>query len=293
MKSTSRRYWEQLSWLPAIRSPDEWRPSDRLCISCTQTELPAAQQRKLVERWCELLPTLEGVRVLQFESLLPQDLFDAACRMKHIESLWVKHSKVKQLDGLLDCRSLRHLYLGNSAQIQSIDPLAGMSRLKSLYLENIKHITELSPLSVLTRLEDLGISGGIWGLQKVESLAPLASLKSLIWLDLGGVKCLDESLRPLAALRKLQRINVNRGEYTLEELAWLAATFSAIDHKILPYSDFSGGYSIQKCKKCSQRSLVLLFGKGRSRNICKDCDAMKLAKHVDDFNRYVAEFGSR
>jgi hypothetical protein len=228
--------------------------------------------------------------MLQFDSLLPQNLFDAACRMKNLESLWIKYSKIKHLEALLDCRSLRYLHLGNSAQIQSIEPLAGMAGLKSLYLENIKHITDLSPLSPLTGLEELGISGGIWGLQKVDSLAPLASLKSLIWLDLGGVKCLDESLRPLAALRRLKLINVNRGEYSLEELAWLAATFSKIDHGIQPYTDFSGSHAVEKCKKCSQRSMVLLFGKGRSRNICKDCDARKLAEHVEHFNRSLAKW---
>ena len=39
----------------------------RLCISCTQTELPAAKQRALVGEWCDLLPTLDRVRMLQFD----------------------------------------------------------------------------------------------------------------------------------------------------------------------------------------------------------------------------------
>jgi hypothetical protein len=279
--------------VPTIRHPDELTRSVRLCISCTQTELPAAQQRKLVNHWCEVLPTLDRVRSLRFDSNVTQNLFDAACQMKNLEALWIKWSGIKSLAELRNCQALRRLYIGSSAQIQSIEPLGKMTGLLTLGLQNLKRITDLSPLSSLTELEELSIDGGIWGHQVVDSLAPLAELTSLKWLHLGGVRSLDDSLRPLAALRKLKLVFANLGNFPLEELAWLAVTFSKIYHGVEPFHDYTGeNASVLPCKKCGKRSIVLLFGKGRSRNICKTCDAKKLAEHVAFFNDCVAKFSA-
>jgi hypothetical protein len=262
--------------------------STRLCISCTQTELPPLQQRALINHWCDLLPTLDRVRLLQFDSQVPQKLFDAACHMPNLEALWIKWSSIRNLEQIRGNRALRHLHIGGSAQIQSIVPLGEMTSLKSLSAENLKHITDLDPLSALTRLEELAISGGMWGHQKVKTLAPLAELRSLRWLHLGGVRSLDESLKPLGALRQLRFVFVNLGNYPIEELAWLSVRFAKIKHGVRPYSDFDGKYAFLPCRKCSNRTMVLLLGKGQGRSICKDCDAEKLAAHVDYFNDCVA-----
>ena len=286
--SMYRTFWQRQRALSAIRHPAEMARSKHLCISCTQTELPAAQQRRLVSGWCDLLPTLDGVRLLQFDSQVPQSLFDAACRMRNLEALWIKWSSIKSLEHLSSSGALRHLHLGSSAQIRSIVPLGRMPRLKSLSLQNIKRITDLGPLKSLTRLEELAISGDMWGHQKVKSLAPLGELQSLKWLHLGGVRSLDESLRPLDNLRRLRVVVVNLGEYPLEELAWLSVRFSKIDHGVRSYSDFDGKYSVAPCKQCRRRSMVLTFGKGRSRNLCQVCDADKLAAHIACFNDCVA-----
>jgi hypothetical protein len=294
-KSSEPRYlshWQKQTLLKAIRRPDELTDSEGLCISCTQTELPAAQQRRLVGEWCERLPTLSRVRILWFDSQVPQNLFDAACRMKNLVSLWIKWSSIKNLAEIDQCRSLRHLHVGSSAQIQSIDALGAMTDLRSMSLWNLKRISDFSPLSPLTGLEELAISGGLWGLQKVHSLAAFAELESLKLLNLGGVKCLDGSLRPLDRLRRLQRVVVNSGEYAIEELAWLSVRFAKIDHGVRPYSDFSGNYGFLPCKKCSSKTMVLLFGKGRCREICKNCDAKKLAEHLAYFDQCVAALSS-
>ncbi len=291
-ESTDLSHWQKQTLLKAIRRPDELTDSEGLCISCTQTELPAAQQRRLVGDWCDRLPALDRVRVLWFDSQVPQNLFDAACRMKSLESLWIKWSSIKSLTEIENSHSLRHLHVGSSAQIQSIDVLGAMTDLRSLSLENVKRISDFAPLSPLAGLEEFRLSGGLWGHQKVESLAPFANLESLKFLYLGGVKCLDGSLRPLGRLRRLQRVNVNLGEYQIEELAWLSVRFAKIDHGVRPYSDFNGNYGFLPCKKCLSRTMVLLFGKGRCREICKNCDAKKLAEHVAYFNQCVAALSS-
>ena len=292
IRTTYRNFWQKQRPLVAIRGPEELTRATRLCIRCTQTGLPPPKQRALISDWCSLLPTLDHVRLLQFDSQVPQNLFDAACHMRNLESLWIQWSSIRNLDQIRASRRLRHLHIGSSAQIRSIHPLAEMTSLKSLSLENFKRITDLGPLSPLTGLEELAITGGMWGHQKVDSLAPLAKLRSLRWLHLGGVRSLDESLKPLGALQRLKLIFVNLGNYPIEELAWLSVRFAKIDHGVRPYSDFHREYALLPCKKCSKRTMVLLFGKGRSRTICKNCDAEKLAAQVSRFKQCVAACSS-
>ena len=45
-----------------LQSPDEYDGGTDLAIQCTQLDMPASQQRKLVEQWVQVLPTLQGVR---------------------------------------------------------------------------------------------------------------------------------------------------------------------------------------------------------------------------------------
>jgi hypothetical protein len=64
----------------SIRSPNDYDGGEALAISCIQTELPAREQRRLVERWCSELPGLSRVCWLWFHSRVPQELFEAVRR---------------------------------------------------------------------------------------------------------------------------------------------------------------------------------------------------------------------
>ena len=44
-----------------IREVDGYTGGERLSLAITQTDLPAKEQKALVKRWCELLPTLTNV----------------------------------------------------------------------------------------------------------------------------------------------------------------------------------------------------------------------------------------
>jgi hypothetical protein len=188
----------------AIRQPKEYDGSDRVCISCTQTSLPPVQQKKLIEHWCELLPTLSSIRTLWFSSKVPQRLFDAACAIPSLEGLYIKWSGIKDLRPITHARSLRFLHLGSSTQVDSIEPLGTKNSLLWLELENIKRISNLTPIAPLRNLVGLAIEGAMWTPQQILTLAPLRSLTELQYLSIINVKVSDSSLRPLHALSKLQ-----------------------------------------------------------------------------------------
>jgi hypothetical protein len=92
--------------------------------------------------------------------------------MRNLEGLWIHFSSVKDLTSIVKARSLRHLYMGSSPEIQSIEPLVRMTQLESLHLENLKRITDLNPLGSLKRLQALSFKGGLWTIQKVKSSNP-------------------------------------------------------------------------------------------------------------------------
>jgi hypothetical protein len=273
----------------AIRYPEELESSDRLAIACTQTELKSAEQRRLVNRWCDLLPTLDHVRWLWLDSCVSQELFEAACQMSSLEGLEVSYSRIKNLNALPGASALRHLRLGMSAQIESLEPLAAMTALESLGLENLKRITDLSPLGGLSNLKGFSCSGGLWAIQKVESLKPLAGLRSLETLLLLSFQSRDESLRPLGALASLTTLRLSVDKWPMRELAWICARFPHDVHRFCAFWECSASGSFNVCKRCQNKSMVLTLGK-EGRRICKLCDAAKLVRHVADFEASVARF---
>jgi hypothetical protein len=164
---------------PCVTRPEEVQPTDRLAVSCTQTRPRPAEERKLVQHWSRFLPTLVDVRFLWLASKVPQELFDAACRMQSLEGFWIKWSGLASIDALQENRTLRYFHLGSSTGLRSIDPLSQHRQLKWLGLENLKRIRDIEPVGELTELEGLTIEGSMWSTQRIRSLAPLGRLKSL------------------------------------------------------------------------------------------------------------------
>jgi hypothetical protein len=131
---------------PCVTRPDEVGAMERLAVCCTQTELRSAEERKLVQHWCRFLPTLVHVRFLWFQSRVPQALFDAACRIKSLEGLYIKWSGLSNIDALQESRELRYFHLGSSTGLRSIDTLPRHRQLKWLGLENLKRIRDIEPV---------------------------------------------------------------------------------------------------------------------------------------------------
>jgi hypothetical protein len=188
--------------------PNELGTSDRLNIACTQTRLPSREQKALVNEWCNLLPSLTGVRLLWLSSKVPQVLFDAVCRMPQLEGLWIKWSGVTSIEGIEALTRLAYFHLGSSTQVTSIQPLSGRTGLLWLGLENLAKIDRLDPLAGLTNLEGLALEGSMWKTWTVATLSPISRLRGLRYLSLANLRAVDHTLTPLFTLRQLETLNI-------------------------------------------------------------------------------------
>ena len=83
-----------------ISYPEQYQGEDQLNLECTQLDITSYRQKKLVEKWCNVLPELSDVKILWFKSRVNQALFEAACQMTNLEGLWVKWSGIKSIDSI-------------------------------------------------------------------------------------------------------------------------------------------------------------------------------------------------
>ena len=258
---------------PAIRSPDDFSGGDRLCIAPTQTNLSTRAQKQLVERWCQFLPALEGVRYIWVTSKVSQDLFEAACRVRGLEGLYVKWSSINSVTSLGAAKSLKYLRIGSSPAITDLTPISKLVQLNWLELDNLKTISDLTPLQALSNLEGLGFTGAEGHHHTVSSFAPLAKLDRLRWLHLGAIHTKDNSLRALGTLKNLRWLGIGNF-FPWQEFAWLSAQLPNTACPWFTPGDDLGRIGI-KCKHCGN-GIMLLSGKG-SGKLCPVCNAGKFS----------------
>jgi hypothetical protein len=271
--------WDHLRPPRSVRHPEEYDGTDQLAVECTQTELPAAQQRKLVERWCDVLPTLTSLRRIWFTSKVPQPLFDAACRVPQLEALNVKWSGIETLDALLGATKLRYLHLGDSGRVKNVEPLRELTQLQWLGLQSMPAMSDMSVIASLRNLDGF-LYIGQGRAQVVETLAPLGELTQLKWLYLGAIRAADDSLEPLRALKRLQWLEL-ANHFPMEEFAALAAHLAhTACERFAGYVDL--GKIGLRCRKCREHGELQLTGKGRP-SLCAACDQARFEKHMREF----------
>jgi Leucine-rich repeat (LRR) protein len=207
-------HWSpETNWPPAsITHIKDLRSFDRLNLTITQTDLPANQQKKLVNMWCELIPKLTEVKYLWFTSRVSQDIFDAACELKNLQGLFIKWSGIKSIDKITKLTNVRRLHIGSSTQIESIEPLTSLKNLQVLALINLQKIQDYSVLASLIDLRELTITGDVWApkVLKIETLKPLTALKKLRHLDLDCTRILDGYYEPLIELKEIESLRISR-----------------------------------------------------------------------------------
>lgn len=193
---------------PSVQRPEEYDGAERLNLACTQTELPQHRQRRLVEAWCEALPSLTKLRFLWISTRVSQALFEAACRVPRLEGLYVKWGAIDDLSPIVRRLGLRFLHIGSAPGITSIECLSELRGLEVLELENLHRVPDLSAVGRLPDLEGLALYGGEKG-WRVPDLAPLSRLASLRYLFLVRLRPADRSLRPLYYLDHLRTLRLD------------------------------------------------------------------------------------
>lgn len=266
-----------------VCEPAEYDGGERLSLGITQTRLPAAQQKVMVRRWCELLPTLSGVRTIWFHSKVTQEIFEAACAMPALEGLYIKWSGITSLRPLAGMAKLSHFHLGGAPSAEHLDALATLPRLVDLEICNVKAAGDLRFLQDLPRLRALMLAGDSNSIKalKIGTLAPITALQDLERLTLMTVQVADGLLSPLASLPRLKYLRLPN-KFPMEEFARLAGRRP--DIQCDAFEPTAGPVNWLACKVCHRKSMHHLIGKGKPW-LCEHCDAARLAKHIAEFRR--------
>lgn len=264
-----------------IREIADYDGSERLSLACTQTDLGAAAQKRLVKAWCDYLPTLAGVKFLWFRSRVTQELFDAACAMPNLEGLYIKWGGITSSLAIRALKHIRYLHIGSSPSLQPLEVLSELTHLRWLELENIRAASDLSFLEPLVELRGLSVTGDSNSLKalSIATLTPLQSLKNLEWLQLGTVTVEDESLAPIARLPHLKQLLLSN-RFLMEEVASLAGRLPHVSCDL--FTPVGDPVEWTQCKKCKRSTMVMLTGKGAPWS-CTTCDATRIQRHEDAF----------
>jgi len=269
-------------WPRSIATPEEYDGSDRLMLSWDLGVVEEKEKKRAIQKWCGKLPELQNLRWLSIWSHVTQPLFGAACKTINLECFQIKWSNIKSLHGIQQLEKLRHLQIGSSTRVESLQPLTSLTGLKILEIENFKLISDFTPLQSLVSLESLAVTGSMWTRQKVASLEPFARMT---WLEHLSVDTSNiESLRPLASLKGLKSLDVG-GRLPMQEYAWLSAKLPNTDCRwFSPYLDLASS-GIGHCKTCKNDSMVMLTGRG-TKTLCRLCDKDVVDRHAAAFNAF-------
>ncbi len=175
-------------------------------------------------------------------------------------------------------RRLEGFSLSHNTKLDEISFIGAMTSLKRLTLEDLKKPIDLAPVSRLSALEQVTLSGGIWNVLRVPSLAPLAELQSVSHVELTNLRVGDQSLAPFANMAALKHLYVSN-QFPTETYAWLAAARPDIDcNKFVAYEIF----------EIEGEPHVMLTGKGKP--LLKPDQEQRLQRYVDKWDSLVAKF---
>ncbi len=190
-----------------VEHPQEYSGQESIKLVCSQHrmcksvfEYLSADDPKEYERM-QRRYTAEWVRFLQTKTLhvkevhvcssVNQKVFDALCRQNTIESLRVKRLTCKQIDAIVNLRSLKKLFIECGSSLADISPLAKLTGLEVLILGQTKNVHDYSAIAALKSLKVLGICSYPTYLNatiKVNDLGFLSELPSLEYVDIMDVR---------------------------------------------------------------------------------------------------------
>jgi hypothetical protein len=140
-----------------------------------------------------------------------QSFLDEICTLDQLELLYLNWPvTASHLGGLRNLSQLRHLSIDSPRNVMDFTPLVEIPSLRRLFVENAKHLHDVEWLSGAHHLQSIGVEGSIWTKQHIDSLRPLAGLRSVEGLFLTSVRLRDKDLTPLADCPKLKVLQCAR-----------------------------------------------------------------------------------
>ena len=202
--------WDTTNDFPpaSIAYPNQYKGESKVNIACTQrNDLTSTEQKKLVKEWCDFLPKAKQINFLWFTTTTPQVLFDSICSLDQLVGLNIKNSNISTLENIKNLTNLKYLRIGGSPGIESIEPLKNSTNLEVLVLEGLRKISDFSLIGELTNLKFLSIEGGMYTMQKIESLNFVSQLKNLIFFSTTMISTPNTSFEPILKLKNLITLN--------------------------------------------------------------------------------------
>jgi hypothetical protein len=239
-------------------------------------------------RIAEVLKRVRSIQMLR-ASLVNNSVLEAIGRLQRVRMLQLYDMRVTSLEAISNMESLEYLAIHAVARAPDMTPLARMPKLRVLQLSG-RAVDRFHDIATCQQLIGLHVPGGGPGATiGVESLAPVANLARLRVLRLGLTRVRDKSLRPLAHLKALRTLDVGDRRFPLEELAWLAATVTWLDHDIRsPFErDPASAFLLARCRKCNEECRVATRGP-RRRWLCPTCQPKKVAEYVASWEMLLA-----
>ncbi len=192
--------------------------------------LSASKKRELRRVWAETLPKLENVKYLMTTHQIDQEFFEAICKMKNLEGLYIKWGKVESLNSISELENLKHLYFGSNPRIKSIDGISKLEKLVTLELENFKNCTDLNKVEKLKNLQSLNIVSSTDGPRiKFENLEFLSQLMNLKVLGL-DVSLKEKRIEPILKLQNLENLWIPDHLYKKYDKKELRKNFKNLKH---------------------------------------------------------------
>lgn len=138
------------------------------------------------------------------------DFLNEICKLKNIEYLNLEVVTANSLNLLSQLEKLNTLKIYGIRKADDFKSLIGLPSIRHLFIENAKHLHSLEAFSNAHNLVALGVEGGMYTNQKIDSLKPLEGLKNLEALFMSSVQLEDKYLGYLTSIPKLKFLDCAR-----------------------------------------------------------------------------------
>jgi hypothetical protein len=195
-----------------LTEASEYQGQRAIAVSCTQlgTDYTPGRARRVVDEWIELLSQPTAVSDLQFTTRTPKRLFAALSGQPQLTRLIVKWGDYTDLTPLGSMTELRSLELRGASAVAGLHPLSRLDRLEVFALEGFRFIEDPSPLASLRSLRDLEI-GGDWMAPRnghISTIGFLRAMRDLEKVLLHTLVVDDMDYSPLLDLPRLRGVRV-------------------------------------------------------------------------------------
>ena len=178
---------------------------------CNQSNLKSLsiKWRKGKIRGLELCNNLKDLCLIEFN----ENDFNAIKFLNRLETLKVKTSLIKSLNGLEELVSLKELLFGNCKNLKSLNGIENIYQIKTLSFNGCPNVFDFSNIMYLTNIEKLEITD-CKIIKSIYFIENLKSLKELIIL--GNSDIIDGDLFPAKKIENLVYNHLNHYNVKIE-----------------------------------------------------------------------------